>query len=493
MDRLACVDVPALPLQLLLRRHPGWRAHPAAVVAEDKPNGAILWVNERARRQHILPGQRYAAGLSLDAQLRAGIVTPAEVAEGVQATVNALLRFSPHVEPSRDEPGVFWLDASGLGSLYPSLGKWARAVLLRLRERGLLAHAAVGFTRYGTYALARQSRGAVVLERPADEDRAARQVQLERLGVEPSLREVLARLGIVTLGDFLSLPAQGVLKRFGPKAMELHRLASGELRPPLTSCRPAEPASRRVELEFPETSAERLLFLARQALHPLLADLGARAMALAELHVRLVLQRDEPVVERIRPAVPTLDEAQVLDLVRLRLEPVALPSGVVELVLTAAEVPAAAEQLQCLLERPRRDAQAGQRALARLRAEFGDGAVVRARLKDGHLPEARFEWVPVDRLVPASPRAVLERPRVRRILATPAAVPGPPANGAPWMLLGPAAGKVVRMEGPYVVSGGWWARGVHREYHFALVERGDWLWLFYDAIRRRWALHGVVE
>ena len=65
MVRLACVDLPAFPLQLLLRRHPEWASYPAAVVAEDKPQGLILWVNERARQQGVLPGLRYAAALSL--------------------------------------------------------------------------------------------------------------------------------------------------------------------------------------------------------------------------------------------------------------------------------------------------------------------------------------------------------------------------------------------------------------------------------------------
>jgi nucleotidyltransferase/DNA polymerase involved in DNA repair len=59
--RLACVDLPAFPLQLLLRRHPEWAGYPAAVVAEDKPQGLVLWVNEAARELGVLPGLRYAA------------------------------------------------------------------------------------------------------------------------------------------------------------------------------------------------------------------------------------------------------------------------------------------------------------------------------------------------------------------------------------------------------------------------------------------------
>ena len=79
MDRMACVDLPAFPLQLLLRREPGWRDHPVAVVDSDKPQGIVLWVNERARARRILPGIRYAAGLSLAGDLHAAEVSPAEI------------------------------------------------------------------------------------------------------------------------------------------------------------------------------------------------------------------------------------------------------------------------------------------------------------------------------------------------------------------------------------------------------------------------------
>ncbi|MDE0212442.1 MAG: DNA polymerase Y family protein, partial [Deltaproteobacteria bacterium] len=39
-----------------------------------------------------------------------------------------------------------------------------------------------------------------------------------------------------------------------------------------------------------------------------------------------------------------------------------------------------------------RDHDAANRALARLRARFGDAALLRARPRAGHLPEARFTW-----------------------------------------------------------------------------------------------------
>ena len=75
MDRMACIDLPAFPLQLVLQRRPEWKDHPVAVVDHDRPQGKILWINERARAFRILPGMRYAAGLSLAAGLRAAAGT----------------------------------------------------------------------------------------------------------------------------------------------------------------------------------------------------------------------------------------------------------------------------------------------------------------------------------------------------------------------------------------------------------------------------------
>ena len=41
---LACLDLPALPLQLVWRREPAWRAHPVVVIDDDRPQGGVLWV-----------------------------------------------------------------------------------------------------------------------------------------------------------------------------------------------------------------------------------------------------------------------------------------------------------------------------------------------------------------------------------------------------------------------------------------------------------------
>ncbi|MBZ0159305.1 MAG: DNA polymerase Y family protein [bacterium] len=491
MDRLACVSIPALPLQLLLRCHPEWAICPVAVVAEDRPQGLICYVNAPAHKAGVRPGLRYAAGCSLTTDLRAGVIFPAEIDEVVETITKRLRRFTPEVEPSVEEPGVFWLNGTGLTRLYASYEAWARLIATDLNRAGFRTTVVVGFTRFGTYAVARARNGIAVFNDPVDERTAARQVHLECLELNPNLLDTLAKLGVTTIGSFLALPAGGLLTRFGKAAYRLHRMASGELWTPLQPLKPEEPIRRRLLLDDPETDAMRLLFRLKGLLHPLLKALAVRGEALIELTLRLQLDGGIWREERVCPAAPTLDPVRILDLVRLRLEAVDLPGGVIEIELTASSVLALAEQHRLIVERPRRDLEAANRALARIRATFGNEAVGRVRLADGHLPEASFRWEPLkqgsavsgQRSGPESAicnpqSAIGRRSLVRRIFSKPVPLHLPPNS---------------TLHGPYIISGGWWGRETHRDYYFAETRHGELLWVYYDRNRRWWYLRGMVE
>ena len=118
----------------------------------------------------------------------------------------------------------------------------------------------------------------------------------------------------------------------------------------------------------------------------------------------------------------------------------------------------------------------------------------------GHLPEARFGWQRLVHVVNAQPRSsasasAIVQPLVRRVLVRPKRLPPQPrqVRDDGWLLSGLEHGAVVRIVGPYVISGGWWANEIHREYHFAELRRGDCLWVYYDRNRRRWFWQGAVE
>jgi protein ImuB len=466
-----------------------------AVVDADKPQGEILQVNKRARSFRILPGMRYAAGLSQAGILRAAVVPDKEIENAVVSLSKQLRAYSPRVEPASDEPGLFWLDASGLGRLYGSPGKWAGRIQSRLNQNGFRVTVVVGFTRFGTYALAKAKEGIVVLRKPEEERSAARRVTLDRLALEPATRDTLVKLGIKTVGQFIHLPPEGILKRFGQAAHRLHRLASGELNMPLQSERPEPAAVQELTLDHPESDMERLMVVIKGLLGSLLQNLRKRGHALDGVNVILRFERIGKHMEYIRPAERTLDSRQLLDLIRLRLQVARkLPDGVVEVILEGHSVEEKHKQYRLFGSPPKRDLAAANRALARVRAEFGDEAVLQARLRAGHLPEGRFTWEALETLGEPKARNVDTGRLIRRIYDRPVALGQQPQEAQDgWMLFGFEQGPVVNMSGAYIVSGGWWRRMVHREYYFLETQKGGIFWVYYDRIRRRWFLHGRVE
>lgn len=496
MDRLACVDLPAFPLQLLLRQHPDWRKHPAAVVDRDDPRGRILWVNEQARAARILPGMRTAAALSLTGHLRAAEMPVREIEQSVAHLIERLQHHTPRVEAATGEPGVFWLDGAGLARLQPSWRGWGDAIRSALQSEGFIVTVVVGFNRFGTYALARASHDALIVFPDLEtETQAARTVPLDRLALPPATRDLLHRLDITTVGRFVDLPAEGIGKRFGAATLRLHRLATGTLQQPLQAERLPATARAHEILEPPVAAINRLLAVIERLLKTALEVVASRAAAATEIRLQFKFDRLGDHTETLRPAAPTRDTKQLLALVRLRLEGrQRLPDAVAEITLTARETPTTASQAGLFASRPRRDLDAANRALARVRAELGENTVVRARLRDGHLPEGSFTWEHLQTLTLPRPRNVTTGQLVRRIRHRPLALPPRPRQEPDgWMLRGLTEGPVVRISGPYIVAGGWWNRTVHREYHFAEVKRGDILWVYYDRIRRRWFIHGRVE
>jgi len=494
VERVGCVDIRALPLQLLLADYPDWMDQPVAVVDADKPQGLILWANRAARAGGIVVGMRYAAGLALCRELHGGVVSEGKVDAAVAMIARELWRFSPRIEPSDKEPGVFWLDASGMGPLYPSLADWAVAIREHLAELGFRTVVAVGFTLFGTYAAARSQRQDILFSTAVEEQRYVHQVPLTCLGFGPELLATLAKLGIRTVGGFIALPAAGVRKRFGIEAETWHRLARNGDGRSIQPCPLREPVACEESLEYPEENVERLVFRIARLLTGLLGRLAEYHEALKTIEVVLRLNNGREWREIITPAMPTQEATALLSLVHLRLDTISLQSGVVELKLQALGVKVVEEQYDLFQEAPRRRKEAADRAFAKLRAELGNDAVVCARLAEGHLPEARYRWELVDSL--AAPQAVepTRRPLIRRIYRPPLALPYRGADTPDrWVLHGVADGPVEEVVGPHVVSGGWWMREVSRKYYYVRTRSNRWLWIYHDGLRRRWFLQGEVQ
>lgn len=424
----------------------------------------------------------------------------------VQEEVLRRLRsFSPRIEKVPDR-FAFRLDASGVAPLFPSVTAWAFALREDAARMGFSTPSVVvGFTRFAVAATARCTYGVTVFEQLEAERAALEKVKVASLGLPEKVLHCLKRLDVRTLQELAALPEAGLLERFGPQVREIHRHASQILWDPLQPLAPEIPIVAERLLDEPETDTTRLAFLARRLLVSLIAESARGYRAIESLEMTLFLDHAPLRMEHIKPAAPTLDTVQLADLLRLNLEGLDHQTGVTGMLIRAHTLPISKEQLELFEQKPRRDPASAGRALARLRAEFGPDAVVRAELREGHLPEACFAFVPVDNLgkkstekrnpVPLSAETSADTHiLVRRIYAPPLPLQTRPVVGPGGChFLGMGDAPAVKMKGPYTLSGGWWRTEIHRDYYYAQTKEGRVLWVYFDQKRRRWFLHGEVE
>ena len=545
MSRLACVDVPALPLQILLRRHPEWRQEPVAVVTEDKTQARVRWANRRAVTLGVRPGMRQVAAVACCPALRVDHVRSSEVEKEVRRLAERLHRWSPQVESASSlgpqfsgfgAAGTFWLRASGLAGLFGPLSDWTGALHKDLVEDGFHVSIAVGFNRFGTFAAARAIFGLQIFESPTEEKTAALRAPLVRFGLSEKTLAGLEKLGISSLRDLLrlagnGLSGKGLASRFGKEVLELHRLASGENPAPVCDVfRPETPIEQRISFEPPEVGIERLIFHAKRLLDQILADLGKQGLALVELAYEMECEDAPPISGSVRPALPTEDSVKLLSLLRLRLRTIspenrAIARGqagepgrrILALVLRARGGLYVSEQ-PGLYQSPlyqssdkalSRGPTKASEALAQVQAEFGEDSLVRLETRDAHLPRGRYRCRPVspEKAVSGScssksfPKEFFETraPRlIRRIYDQPLILPHRGSEEPDgWLLRGIEHGPVQSYTGPYRISGGWWrllsGRPISRDYFFVRLKRGDVCWVFFDRERRSWFLEGRVE
>ncbi len=495
--RIACVDVPALALQLVIRAHPEWDGDPVVVVEDDRPLAPIVWANRAARAHKIRRGMSFAQAKALSATLHAEVVAETALDAAIDELFDVLVPYSPSIEPMLVQPGLFWLDPRGMQTLFGNLERWAARVHEKLCAQRFIASVVVGHVRPRVFAIACVKTGPFVVSSEQEEQRLAARVPLDRLGISPRLRDDMALLEVHAVGELLELPVAQLRVRYGSEAARLHDFLNGKSWTPLLPRIPVPPLCLSLEVDPPDDDCARLLFGLKAVLHDATARLTAALQAIVALD--LTLQLDAPNGtererrERIETAAPTLDVPQLVDLLRLRLAGVDLPARVEHISVQVEVARVHARQIALHHGKKPRDLQAAARAIARLRASLGPEAVTRARLCEAYLPEAAFRFEPTREL--QLPRALApagELPLVRRLYPVPLPLPPVPTH-EPEAWLG-HHGAVAAMFGPYRVASGWWGEGKHeRDYHFIETRTGELLWIFYDRALRRWFVQGVED
>jgi len=496
--RIACVFVPQLALQAVLRRTPEARGGPVAVLevagagdgagkARAKRVARVTELSPEARRAGVRAGMTGAQAAAVSAGLRLLTVTAADREAAAAALADVGYAFAPRIERGADDRIFF--DSEDLARLYPA-GETAiaQAVQAAAARVGLGVRVAIAASK-GVARLATRAHELALIPTAAGPARAAlASIPVELLAEgDPALAGAFRRWGLRTAGDVAALPIDAVGLRLGPAGAQAGRLARGIDDEPFVPRLPDDALEEAIELDYPVAELEPFAFVLRGLVDRALTRLRERSLACAGLTVRLALDPRGVDVRTVPIAAPTGDAATLLQLARLDLarRPPAAPIVGVRLLALPARV--RATQLDIL--RPAGPAPDRLAAtIARLAALVGPDNVGAPAVEETWREEA----VAVTTYEPS-------RPDDRGPLSlTLSPLRGARANGGGdpqltirrWrppeeieMLLnrqGPAAfrgrettARVLIAAGPYRLSGEWWKEGEHFQRAYWDVHASD--------------------
>ncbi|GAA5032714.1 DNA polymerase Y family protein [Microbacterium fluvii] len=223
-------------------------------------------------------------------------------------------------------------------------------------------------------------------------------------GAEP---ELLARLGVQTLGAFAAMDADRVRERFGDRGARLHALAGGLDSQPVVPRTPPPELHREIAFEPPLELAEQVAFGIRIAADEFIAGLGAAGLVCTELRVELVGDRGER-SDRVWLHPGSFDAAAVVDRVRWQLAEDAdrrvLRSGVSLVRIVPETVDAASHHAPAIFGQGTDERV--HHALSRVQAMLGHRGVATPVIGGGRWLAERQVLVPWgDRVVLAKERA----------------------------------------------------------------------------------------
>jgi len=311
----------------------------------------------------------------------------------------------------------------------------------------------------------------------------------------PELAEIFERWGVRTLGELARLPTPALIRRLGPEASHLQRLARGEDDRPLRPWAPPAEVEEAIQLDHPLEVLEPASFVLARLLERLAARLAARDLATDALRLALGLENRRRWERDLPLAYPVREPRVLLALVRARLQADPPPAAIRAIAVRARPVPPRALQLS-LFEPAAPSPAALALTLARLAALVGEGKVGSPRLLDSHRPEA-FGLEPFAPPAPAEapPRASAGRsPAIAlRRLRPPREAEVVTQGDRPIRVVARGVGgEVLRCAGPWRASGEWWGETAwsREEWDVQLADGGLYR-LVLD--RGGWYLEGVYD
>ncbi len=320
---------------------------------------------------------------------------------------------------------------------------------------------------------------------------------LTALELSAHVLALLEGVGVSTCRELGALPREAVEVRFGPEALHAWRLARADDERRLFRPHPPEEPHASIDfIDYTVTDPERLLFTGNALLATICDALQERGSHARRILLTLPLADGTRWQRELKPARATADRAVWLRLLRSLLERLTVADAVAGMHLEVGASQAAAASQGDLFDSGFATAAAVEDVLGRLQEQHEDVAV--RPVRSAHpLAETRVTYEPAklaSLVTPAVVHETIVEGLTLQLLQQPRPILVETArrrdHAAPVKYCDGEWRGLLHAAGPDRLSGGQWDQSYAREYYRAVTTEGTLIWIYRDACRDRWYLHG---
>lgn len=474
-----CITLPQLPLEALQCEQ---SEQPTVVTVCEGSVRCIVCCNPAAERVGLKPAMNFTTALAilpeviaLERRLSAEQAALERLATWAYQFSGAVVLGEIFTDLHRAGTTALWLEIGASLRLFGGFRKLIEQLEAELRKLFYSYQLGIAPTLEGAALLARIGVRIAITTAAALRARIEA-VSVARLNLDPWIPLQLQTLGVRTVGLLLTLPRDGVAKRFGPEVCNYLDRLTGDAPDPRPSYRLPPQYHAHFEFEAEIRSTEAMLFPLRRMLRELVGFLRARDTGVQKFTVRFIHRDAVATSITVGLSMPDRNSERFLALTRERLEHATLPSATLALQLSADEFAMPTALHTDMLSGAAEQNEDFTHTLDRIAARLGEQQVHGVKAVADHRPEA--SWAPHPMTAAEEARQRLDFPdRPLWLLPEPKPLQ---SSGMPTFALGAER-----------IESGWWDGGdVQRDYFIAHTHQGAALWIFKDLNDGSWHLHG---
>ncbi len=416
------------------------------------------------------------------------------------------LTFSPRVHYRA--PGLVFMDITSTAKMFGGEQNLLDEALYVSREFFVDAVGAIADSPWGAQALSAERPNGISLPtcELGDLNNAslARLHQLEGLIAWSRPREVehivdfFHMLGVQRLGEIRRFEVDSFRERWQETGTLIWKRLHGLDKQVISPLLPTEALQDFVHLDFPVSLLPFLLHCIEKSLQRLVARLQGRGEFARKILIHLFCEYSNEVHQvELQPASPARDLELFMKLIENKIAAVSLDNPIHQFEISVVPCPEKIQQMSLFEPRTPDKDKLNQLVSVFNQADLTTGFL---RPKDEIWPEDSWDLTPefesyepgahavaIDgqsfKIKPAYSIALTQAPRPSRLLKKPKAISQKEVERFQFLSTQP----IERLESS------WWDGSRGRDYYFALSEKGEFAWIFYDQLEQCYYLHGYFD